>query len=166
VPRISGNSGIGIANVVAMTRDWTSQLISGLAGALALTAIHEFARRRVPDAPRMDVLGMRALRRWIPGLSSERPQSARLRGAALAGDLVANTLYYAAVPGRTSAATWHRATALGIAAGAGALLLPQPMGLGNPPHIGSPANQWMTMGWYVAGAVAAAAAANALTARR
>lgn len=34
---------------------------SGLVGACALTLIHETARRFIPDAPRMDVLGMRAI---------------------------------------------------------------------------------------------------------
>jgi len=149
-----------------MTNHWTTQLVSGVAGAVALTAIHELARRRVPDAPRLDVLGMRALRRWVPAFQHERPRSSRLRGWAVAGDLVANTLYYAAVPASTPGATWQRASALGVAAGAGASLLPKPMGLGEPPHRESPGNQWMTVAWYSAGALVAAAVANMLTGRR
>jgi hypothetical protein len=144
-----------------MTRSWLSSLASGAAGAAALTAIHEFARTQVPYAPRMDVLGMRALRRYVPGMEHERPRSSRLRRWALAGDLLANTLYYAAVPARTPAATWGRAAALGLGAGAGALMLPQSMGLGDPPSAEHRANQAMTMAWYVAGALVAAAAANA-----
>src|SRR3954447_6028938 len=38
---------------------------SGAAGALALTAVHQLARRRVRRAPRMDVLGMRAIARGL-----------------------------------------------------------------------------------------------------
>ena len=34
---------------------------SGLAGALALTAVHETARQQVATAPRMDMLGMQAI---------------------------------------------------------------------------------------------------------
>ena len=84
-------------------------LASGAVGALTLTAIHEAARRRVSYAPRMDVLGMRALRQVVPGLQHERPRSSRLRRLALAGDLAANTLYYSAIPARDAAKTWSRA---------------------------------------------------------
>ena len=38
--------------------DWKA-LASGVAGACALTLLHEGVRRAVPDAPRMDVLGER-----------------------------------------------------------------------------------------------------------
>lgn len=145
-----------------MNRFFPSSLVSGLAGALVLTAIHEAARRRFPDAPRMDVLGMRALRRFVPALAHEQPRSSRLRRLALAGDIVANTAYYAAVPGATAARTWTRATLLGVAAGAGALTLPRRIGLGDAPRVERPANQVMTMAWYVAGALAAAATARAL----
>jgi hypothetical protein len=145
-----------------MSRSWLTSLTSGAAGAVALTAIHELGRRQLPYAPRMDVLGMRALRRYVPAFEHERPRSARLHRWALAGDLLANAIYYAAVPGRTRAQTWSRATALGLSAGIGALLVPAPIGLGDPPHADRPANQVMTVAWYVAGALAAALAANGL----
>lgn len=143
-------------------KTWLSSVASGAAGAVALTAIHELGRRQLPYAPRMDVLGMRALRRAIPAFQHERPRSSRLRGWALVGDLIANTIYYSAVPAKTRAETWGRATALGLGAGVGALLLPQPMGLGNPPDSEKRANQAMTVAWYVLGAVVAAAAANGM----
>ena len=120
-------------------------LVSGVIGAGALTMIHETMRRRHPDAPRMDLLGMRALRQL-----------------ALAGDIVANSVYYAAISAPTAAETWLRAVALGSAAGVGALMLPGPLGLGEPPKSDRTANQVMTIAWYLAGALAAAAAANAL----
>ncbi len=141
-------------------------MASGLVGAAALTTIHELASSRLADAPRMDVLGMRALRRFIPAFAHERPRSTRLRRWALAGDIVANAAYYAAIPGSTRPATWTRAAALGAGAGIGALLLPAPMGLGDPPSANRPRNQVMTVAWYLVGALAAAATANALGATR
>jgi hypothetical protein len=108
----------------------------------------------------MDVLGMRALRRFVPALQHEQPRSSRLRRIALAYDLAANTLYYSAIPARTPAKTWSRAAVLGVAAGVGALLVPERMGLGDPPNSEIRANQAMTIAWYVAGALAAAVAAN------
>ncbi len=103
---------------------------------------------------------MRALRRIAPALQHERPRSSRLRRWALAGDLIANALYYAAVPGRTTSETWGRAAALGLSAGTGALLLPSAIGLGEAPDAERRANQAMTVAWYVAGALVAAAVAN------
>jgi hypothetical protein len=138
-----------------MMRSWLSSLASGAAGALALTAIHELGRRQVSYAPRLDVLGMRALRRFTPALRHEAPRSGRLRRWALAGDLIANTMYYAAVPARSRTRTWTRAAALGLSAGAG-----------EPPHSERLANQAMTVAWYVAGALVSAAAANFIASRR
>jgi hypothetical protein len=145
-----------------MASHTTKALVSGGVGALVLTALHETARHRLPYAPRMDVLGMRALRRWVPGLSHERPRSSRLRRLALAGDLLTNAVYYSGVTTRTSGETYSRAVAMGLAAGIGAVLLPRPLGLGDPPNSEHRANQVMTVAWYLAGALAAAAAANSM----
>jgi hypothetical protein len=145
-----------------MNGSWLASLSSGAAGALALTATHEIARRQRPDAPRMDVLGMRALRRYVPGFEHEHASSSRLHRLALVGDLIANTIYYSAIPAKTTGQTWARAVLLGTGAGIGALLLPQPMGLGDPPHSEKPTNQVMTIAWYLLGAVVAAAAANGM----
>ena len=73
-----------------------------------------------------------------------------------------NTLYYPAIPARTPAKTWSRAALLGGAAGIGALLAPERMELGDPPNGEVRANQAMTIAWYVAGALAAAVAANSM----
>src|SRR5690348_14053456 len=106
-------------------------LASGAAGALALTTVHQAAQRRLENAPRMDVVAMRGLDRVLPG---NYHHSRRLQRLALAGDLVANSLYYAAIPAPSRAATWWRAALFGTAAGVGALLLPERIGLGTPPY--------------------------------
>ena len=138
------------------------RLTSGAIGAVALTALHELARRRLPTAPRMDLVGMRALRRLAPSLREPNLRSRDLHNLTLAGDLVSNSIYYAGIPARTPTATWARAAVLGTAAGFGALLLPEPMGLGPPPHSDIRSNQVMTIAWYVAGALATAAAATVM----
>jgi hypothetical protein len=138
------------------------RLTSGAVGAVTLTALHELARRRLPTAPRMDLVGMRALRRLAPSLREPNLRSRDLHNLTLAGDLVSNSIYYAGIPARTPTATWTRAAVLGGAAGFGALLLPEPMGLGPPPHSDFRSNQVMTVAWYLAGALAAAAAATAM----
>jgi hypothetical protein len=144
---------------------WMTSMTSGVAGAAALTTLHELARRRLPDAPRMDLVGMQALRRLVPPLREPNVSSRQLHTTALAGDLVSNSIYYAAVAAPTAGATLARAVVLGSAAGMGALLLPEPMGLGSPPHSEHRRNQIMTVAWYLAGALTAAAVATAMSRR-
>ena len=58
---------------------------SGLVGACALTLVHETARRFLDDAPRMDVLGMRALAKAAHAVDVSPPVP--LHEAALVGDI-------------------------------------------------------------------------------
>lgn len=129
-------------------------LVSGLAGALVLTAIHETARRISPDAPRMDVLGMRGLRKLLDQADTPQPDSDTLFGLTMAGDIVSNGLYYSLV-GRGKKA-WRRGALLGLAAGLGGVVLPGPLGLGDAPSSRTPQTRLMTVAWYLLGGLAAA----------
>jgi hypothetical protein len=130
-------------------------LASGLVGAVALTAIHETARRITPDAPRMDVLGMRAVAKSMRAFDQEPPVP--LHEITLAGDIVSNSLYYSLVAVGDARTALLRGAALGAAAGLGAVFLPEPLGLGEQPSRGA-ATQAMTVAWYLAGGLAAGAA--------
>ena len=78
-----------------MSTTLNNALISGAAGAVALTTVHQVARAVTDSAPRMDVVGMRALTRGAAAAGQEPPNThAGLYGATLAGDLIANSLYY------------------------------------------------------------------------
>ena len=144
-----------------MSTTLNNALISGAAGAVALTAVHQAARAVTTDAPRMDVVGMRALARGVSAAGAEAPKThAGLYGATLAGDLIANSVYF------SLATTYTRGTVLGIMAGIGALVLPERMGLGVPPKSELLSNQVMTVAWYLVGGLAAAATAQCLAARR
>jgi hypothetical protein len=134
-------------------------LLSGLAGATALTAVHQIARAVTDSAPRMDVVGMRALARGINAAGGEAQRSRGLYGATLAGDLISNTAYY------SLATTYTRGAVMGILAGIGALVLPARMGLGDPPHSERLSNKVMTVAWYTLGGLAAACTANWLANR-
>ena len=146
-------------------------LLSGIAGATAVTAVHEAARLVTDNAPRMDVVGMRALARTaqVTGNSSmddaliggpEHSDNPALYRMALAGDLVFNSAYY------SLATTWGRGAALGLIAGIGALIVPRRLGLGDPPRSELLSNQVMTVAWYVVGGLAAAWTARCLADRR
>ena len=142
-------------------------VVSGMAGAVALTAVHQAARMMSDKAPQMDVLGMRAIARGTgaSGMTDESgdvdpARNPGLHKAALAGDLLANSAYY------SLATTWTRGAVLGLAAGIGALVLPQRMGLGDPPHSELLSNKIMTIAWYTLGGLAAAWTAQCLARRR
>lgn len=136
-------------------------LVSGLAGAAALTILHETVRRVRHDAPRMDTLGRRAIAKTLEATGIEAPPEGQLQAVALGGDIVANTLYYSlACLGKPSFA---RGAVLGAAAGLGALVLAPLMGLGSRPGARTPQTAAMTVAWYTVGGLAASAAHQALT---
>lgn len=105
----------------------------------------------------MDVLGKRAIAAGVRAAGVEPPSGAQLHGAALAGDLVANTTYYSLVGlGRADGAV-ARGGLLGLAAGLGAVFLPGPLGLGTGPSRRTPQTVAMTVAWHTLGGLVAGA---------
>ncbi len=135
-------------------------LASGITGALALTAIHETARRLVPNAPRMDILGMRAIARGMYHFNEQPPEEKELFKYSMVGDIISNSLFYSLTGAGRKA--WWRGAALGLAAGVGGVLLPGPLGLGTEPSGRTPQTKVMTIAWYVLGGLAAAALSRTL----
>lgn len=132
-------------------------LSSGLAGACALTLLHESVRRFVPNAPRADILGMRAIAKGLLAADVEPPADKPLHRVALVGDIVSNAVYYSAIGLGKADNALLSGTVLGVLAGAGAVALPGPMGLGEAPTNRTTATQAMTVGWYLFGGLVAAA---------
>ena len=145
-----------------MTTPSLKALGSGLAGACALTLVHQVARKLTDKAPRADILGMRAIAKGIRKTGRQSPPDDKLYPMALAGDLVSNSLYYSLVGTDGGAGTWLRGAALGLGAGLGALALPGPMGLGSRPTNRTGATRVMTVAWYLLGGLAAAGVSTLL----
>ena len=137
-------------------------LTSGMAGAVVLTALHETARHLLPHAPRMDVIGERALSRSLAAVGRRSPGGRRLYRATLAGELLSNTLYYSVVGAAASSRVLRTGLGVGLAAGLGAVLLPPRLGLGDQPGEKVPLTPLLTIAWYTAGGLAAAAVARLL----
>ncbi|WP_324672570.1 hypothetical protein [Hymenobacter sp. GOD-10R] len=134
-------------------------LFSGFAGSIVLTLLHENARRIAPDvAPRMDVFGMRALRKILNTAEAPQPDHDTLFDVTMAGDILVNGLYYSFV-GKGKKA-WGRGALLGLAAGVGGVVLPGPLGLGKAPSNRTPQTKLMTVAWYLVGGLAAAGASR------
>jgi hypothetical protein len=146
----------------SQAKDWSSALLAGICGAVALTTVHQLARRVSSDAPRMDVLGERAIAKTIRAAGGQVPAEPVLNRWALAGDLIANSAFYSLVACGRHAQMWQRGVAMGLIAGAGALMLPRRLGLGDAPKSDHLGNQVMTVAWYLIGGLAAAGAGRAL----
>jgi hypothetical protein len=129
---------------------------AGLAGASALTLLHETVRQFNPDAPRMDLLGMRTIDKYLRKADIQPPQGKQLHTAAMVGDIISNTLYYSLAGIGKKEGIWLRAAGLGLAAGIGAIVLPGPMGIGDGPSSRTPQTKAMTIAWYLAGGLATA----------
>jgi len=129
-------------------------LLSGVAGATVLTAAHETLRHMHNLAPRMDLMGMQALRRILFRTGAPQPGPRRLFWYTLAGDFVSNALFYS-LGGLKVRHSLLRGTLLGFSAGLGALLLPGPLGLNTHASRRTTATALMTMGLYTLGGLTA-----------
>ncbi len=140
-------------------------LLSGLIGAVALNLLHETVRQVVPEAPRADVLGKRALKQLGEQADVPMPSGERLHYTTLAADVASNALYYSVVGLGNPANVLWRGAGLGLLAGIGAVTLPGLLGLGDAPTTRTPATTAMTIGWYLTGGLVAATAYRLLNQR-
>jgi len=138
----------------------------GVAGAAAVTLIHESVRRIVPQAPRMDLLGMNAISKGLNAIGIKTPTDTKLFALALAGDLLSNAVYYSIAGIGNEKNIWLRSSMLGLAAGIGAVTLPGPLGLEEKHSNKTTATKLMTVGLYVAGALITTAVIKLLASRK
>lgn len=137
-------------------------LAGGLAGAGALTVVHEVTRKLHPDAPRMDLLAKNGLAKMVRRTSGIVPSEGKLFGVSLAGDLVSNAIYYSLAGTGSKRSVWIKGALLGLAAGIGAVAVPQQMGMSNKYSNDSNEKRGLTIAFYVLGGLVAAATINLL----
>lgn len=138
----------------------------GVAGAAAVTLIHESVKRIVPGAPRMDLLGMNAISKGLNAVGINTPGDTKLFALALTGDLLGNAIYYSLAGIGNEKNLWLRSSILGLAAGLGAVALPGPLGLEEKHSNKTAATRFMTIGLYVAGALVTTAVIKMLANNR
>ena len=122
----------------------------GLAGALALTITHQLLHRFFDKAPRMDLMGEEGLMKLKTAVGQPAPPK-HLYEITMAGDIAGNAVYYAAAGIGDPKNAILRGTALGLAAGIGAVVLPKHIGLTNSYSDRSLATKIMTIGIYTLG---------------
>jgi hypothetical protein len=143
-----------------------SALGSGAAGAAAITVVHESLRRLYPKAPRMDLLGMTALAKLLRQMDSKVPNRNALYGWTIVGDLLSNSLYYSMAGIGRSKNALLRGSLLGLAAGLGAVFLPEPLGLNEEYSNKTTETKVVTVGLYLLGGLITAAVLKAWSKRQ
>lgn len=133
----------------------SSAIGGGIAGAITLTLIHETVRRSVTDAPRMDLLGMEAIAKTLDSVDTEVPEEDKLFKITMAGDILSNALYYSLTGIGKGEQAILRGASLGLAAGIGAVYLPEPLGLNAAPAGRTIQTKIMTFALYTIGGVVA-----------
>lgn len=129
-------------------------LISGFAGAGALTLLHQWVKKRASAPPRMDKLGMQALEHAFSATDMELPSRDELYDYTLAGDLTANAAYYALV-GTKPGSSILAGSVLGIMAGTAAVALPGKLKLNQQYSSATPQTKALTVALYTAGGLVA-----------
>jgi hypothetical protein len=139
-----------------------SSAIGGLAGACALTLINQAVAKIDKKAPRLDLLGMNAVAKFVKSPKSAPVIVQKLLPRAVTNDLISNTLYYALASGSSKKQTVIRGLLLGLGAGIGAVALPKSDGVDATGTNPSRKTQALTIVWYVLGGLIASAAINAI----
>ncbi len=141
-----------------------SAIVGGLAGAVAVTLIHEVVKRITSDAPRMDLLGMATVSKVLKFAGKPVPDDDKLFKVTLAGDILSNAIYYSAAVA-SNKKIWTRGSVLGLAAGIGAVVLPKPLGLNAIYSNKTAKTQVLTTSLYLTGGIIASAVTKALEKR-
>ncbi|TSJ36388.1 hypothetical protein FO440_23085 [Mucilaginibacter corticis] len=134
-----------------------SSCIGGLAGALALNVLHQAVKHFARDAPRVDLIGEEALSKGLDKIGIEPPGGNDLFMATMAADLLSNAAYYSLIGLGKQKKLLLAGAASGLAAGIGALELTKPLALNDAPVTRTPQTKIMTVAWYTAGGLIAAA---------
>jgi len=141
----------------------TTALAGGLAGAVTLNLIHETYRKIDEDAPKIHLIGEEALVKMLKAAHLPQPNGEEeLYRWTMAGDIFSNAVYYSLIGAGKREGLLKRGLILGLAAGVGAVFMPEKMGLNNAPSDRTTETKMLTVLWYTLGGVAAAGVMKAL----
>jgi hypothetical protein len=136
--------------------NFAKSLIAGFAGAAALNILHETMRKLDPEAPRLDLIGKQVVKKSAEAVNVAPPAGKKLYGVTLAGDVLTNASYFAAIGMGGRKFMLLRAIGAGISAGIAAIKAPKPMGLNEEHVTNSDKREIMTVAYYVFGAIVTA----------
>lgn len=140
-------------------------LLSGLLGATAVTILNEGIRRVYSKAPHLEKLGMDAAGKTLTAAGIEKPTKSELYWGTMAADIVSNALYYSIISlaSRHRNGRWLLGAGIGLVAGAGAVMLPEPLNLDASTTNRSGKTKVLTVTWYLGGALLTTAIVSMLS---
>ncbi len=124
--------------------------------------MHETYKRIDSKAPRVDLVDEEVLSKIIQKTGNEPLTGNQLYAATLAGDIVSNPFNYALIGYGKKQNLIVRGFVLGTAAGAGTLMLTEPLGLIDAPSTRTNRTKALTISWYMAGGLVTALTIRAL----
>lgn len=140
-------------------------LLSGLLGAAAVTVLNEGVRRVYHKAPHLEQLGMDAAEKTLDAVGGKKPSDDELYWGTMAADIVSNALYYSIISlaSRQTKGRWMLGAGVGLAAGLGAVMLPEPLNLDASTTNRTPKTKALTIAWYLGGALVTTAIVSLLS---
>ena len=144
---------------------YPKSLLSGPIGAVVVTALNESVRRIYRPAPRLEKLGMDTAAKTLRAGGIAVPPKEPLFWGTMAADLVSNALYYSLInfARRRKGTKWIFGAGMGLAAGLGAVALPEPLNLYAATTSRSIQTKVMTVTWYLTGALVTTAIVSLFT---
>ncbi len=137
-------------------------LIGGLAGAVALNILHQAVKQFDHQAPHVDLVGEEAITKGLNKAGVKPPTGNTLFAVTMAADLISNAAYYSLVGAAEKKQLPYVGAAAGLAAGVGALVLTEPMGLSDAPVTRTNETKILTVVWYTFGGLVAGSVMKAL----
>jgi hypothetical protein len=137
----------------------TIRLGSGFTGAISVAILNQLAKRYLPGAPRLDLLGSQLATAGLKKAGIKPPQGLPVKILAWIGSLVSNSIFYSLVGLGNPNTAWIRGGLLGLAMGIGVVTLPGTVGVKADATTGTRAAKIRTVLWYVLGGLLTALAA-------
>jgi hypothetical protein len=144
---------------------YAKALISGLIGTGTAALLHRGAREVYPEAPRVDILGIRIWSKMLRKADIERPSKRGLYWITAADAAISGSLFYGMVGLGSRRGSLARGAMLGTISGAAGIALPSVMNVPSEPVTHTRDTQIMTIALGLIGGLAAAAAYNILDRR-
>lgn len=130
-------------------------LDAGFTGAASLTLVHEFIKRTLTDAPRMDLLGMNALAKTFKVPYSTIKNNPNVFDLTLLGEIITNSIYYS-ITATGDKNVLSKGFTAGALAGVAAAVLPEHLGLNKNYSNRTRTTTALTIGLYTLGGIIAA----------
>ena len=136
--------------------------LAGLAGSLALTAVHQIFKKYSSEAPNLEEVGEVAVRASLDKANLQPTDEEEVYAAAMGGNILSNALLFSTLATSTNTTQIISKTlGTGLLGAAGTIGLADQL-LGNNKATNTDQKKWMTTGYYLLGAVVSIGVYNLL----